>query len=382
MDREIVLAVLVLLVGGPATLSLAWLPASERADPTMRAWTIERRCRQRLWLPFLPTAVVLAALAGWAAIEPKNAEPVPLPLFIAATPFAGIWGRALLRALRSAMPPRETSLAITVGLLRPRAVFADGLVSRLDEGALDAARRHEEAHVRHRDPLRIWLAQFATDLQWPFPSAVRRFRAYLYALELARDEEVREDGVDGADLAAAILAAARVRAQIAGGAGLTGDGAGLRQRVERLLTPLPPVAGAAGCLADPLRIWLAQLATDLQWPTHRAAQRLRIWRHALALARDEEVRTRGVDGADLAAAILAAAQLQLAKSTSASTALSGEGVGLRCRIRRLLRPLLAAPASASSWAARVLVATALAVAVSLGWLHGEAMVRLLLAVGT
>jgi hypothetical protein len=182
-------------------------------------------------------------------MEPENAEPVPLPLFIAATLFAGIWGRGLLRALQSAMARRHTSTAITVGLLRPRAVFAEGFVSCLDEAALDAARQHEAAHVRHRDPLGIWLAQLATDLQWPFPRAMQRLRAYLLALELARDEEVREDGIDGPDLAAAIVAAARMEAQAAGAVGLIGEGARLRVRVERLLTPLPPAGGAVGFFA-------------------------------------------------------------------------------------------------------------------------------------
>ncbi|HVA40400.1 MAG TPA: M56 family metallopeptidase [Candidatus Binataceae bacterium] len=128
----------------------------------------------------------------------------------------------------------------TVGLLKPWIVFSPHLAKALDDRAIEAALEHERAHARHRDPLRIWLAQLATDLQWPWPQAQERFRAWIVALELARDEEARAAGADGSDLAAAILAAARLRqhAIVSPVAALIGEQSVLKQRIACLLNPL------------------------------------------------------------------------------------------------------------------------------------------------
>jgi beta-lactamase regulating signal transducer with metallopeptidase domain len=110
----------------------------------------------------------------------------------------------------------------------------------LDPDALAAALAHERAHVRHRDPFRIWLAQIATDLQGLGPFARRRLDAWLESLEIARDEDARSEGVRGEDLAAAVLAVAKMSAPATGAvAGLTGTQASLASRVRRLLDPLP-----------------------------------------------------------------------------------------------------------------------------------------------
>ena len=94
--------------------------------------------------------------------------------------------------------------------------------------------------MRHRDPLRIWLAQLATDLQWPWPPARKRLSQWLTALELARDEEARAAGVDGTDLAEVILASARFtgQANLSTQAALIGEPSSLKERVTRLLNPL------------------------------------------------------------------------------------------------------------------------------------------------
>jgi beta-lactamase regulating signal transducer with metallopeptidase domain len=131
-----------------------------------------------------------------------------------------------------------------VGLLRPTAIVSPQLIAVLDRRALAAVRAHEEAHARHRDPLRIWVAQLVTDLQWPSPAAAVRLRRWLEALELARDEEARRAGIAGVDLATAILAAARVsagRARRSAIAPLGGEAEALAERIGRLLTPLPQV---------------------------------------------------------------------------------------------------------------------------------------------
>jgi hypothetical protein len=125
--------------------------------------------------------------------------------------------------------------------LKPHIVFAPQLAKRLDDRAIEAALAHERAHVRHRDPLRIWAAQFVTDLQWPWGSAQRRFTSWLAALEEARDDEARAAGVEGADLAAALVGSLRFQSAkcCTGGVGLIGQPQVVQARIARLLRPLP-----------------------------------------------------------------------------------------------------------------------------------------------
>lgn len=240
MDREFVLLLLALAVGGPALLCLGWLRANL---PLLESGQeSERHAWLQLWIPLVPGALVIAMLLGWALLEPDNAESVPWPVAFAALPFATLLVRALVRAVRALLRDPGDGPAVTVGLLRPRVTFSPRLVARLDPAALSAAEQHELAHARHLDPLRIWLAQLATDLMWPWPAASRRFRQWLHALELARDEEARMAGAHGEDLAAAIVAAAQLRVGRSPAstlvAGLLGNEAALKERVRRLLEPM------------------------------------------------------------------------------------------------------------------------------------------------
>ena len=186
--------------------------------------------------------IVAAWLCGWALSSP---DPVParvgIVIFLGCAPLAFAFARACVRAGWAILAsPGETGIA-TVGLLRPRIMVSPALAQRLDPRALHAALEHERAHARHRDPLRIWLGQFATDLQWPRAAATRRFGAWLAALEQARDDEARAAGIDGADLAAAVLDSLRHRVgrDARACAQVTGDGGELRERITRLVQPLP-----------------------------------------------------------------------------------------------------------------------------------------------
>jgi len=240
VDRNLVLGILVLIVCGPMLLAFGLWPA--RRTRHRSGLELERAQWRRLWLPLVPAALTLSVLIGWALQEPNQTDELLRDEagFMAAV-FATVWLRALVRSLIALRGPLQLH-AGTVGLFSPRIVLSRELASRLDEHALAAAREHEAAHVRHRDPLRIWLAQLATDLQWPWPSAKRRLRAWREALELVRDDEARAHGVDGADLAAAVLAAAQLgRARVGyAGAGLADEGEALERRIKRLLAPLQP----------------------------------------------------------------------------------------------------------------------------------------------
>ena len=248
MDREFLLALLALLSTGPALLLSGWWPIAKRRP---RENLTEQKAWKQMWIPLLPAALCVAALAGWALAEPDEAEPLPSGVVVIALSFAFLWARAGLRAIRSARPRQVEPPAAAVGLFWPRAVLSPALEAELDEAARAAARAHEAAHVRHLDPLRIWIAQLVSDLQWPWPQARARFHAWQEALELARDEEARRGGVAGEDLAAAIVAAARLeRAAVAGAgravAGLAGRASILEARIARLLAPMPPAGRPDG----------------------------------------------------------------------------------------------------------------------------------------
>lgn len=247
MERETLLTILLLLLGGLAAQPLAMLP--HRKHPDEAPQPAEHRAWLRLWLPVVPTLLVVAWLCGWALREP---DPVHdrfnhAMLILACLPFAAIVLRAVFRAVHTLVCEPANLPICTVGLLQPRVVFSPFLARALDGRQVRAAWEHERAHVRHRDPLRIWLAQLTTDLQWPWPGARARFDTWLEVLEHARDDEARERGVAGADLAAVVLAVARQATPARSSQGarttieasLLGNAQSLRMRITRLLSPLP-----------------------------------------------------------------------------------------------------------------------------------------------
>jgi hypothetical protein len=255
MERESLLSILTMLLGGMALQPLVWWPFADASD--LPPAQLERRSWRRLWYPLVPTLLVAAWLCGWALQEPDPVrDPLdPWVLLAAWLPFGLIFARAGVRAVWSLLRTPVDCGVSTVGLIQPQVVFSPFLAKQLEDGVIRAALAHEHAHALHRDPLRIWLAQLVTDLQWPWPWAGRRLEVWLEALELARDDEARAAGADGADLAAAVLGSVRYLERIAARpsgmslagtqlahARLIGDPAALRKRVSRLLAPLPPLA--------------------------------------------------------------------------------------------------------------------------------------------
>lgn len=252
MERETLLCLLVTLLGGLALQPLVWWPSAGAAE--MLPAELERRSWRALWYPVVPALVVAAWLCGWAL---RESDPVRDPLgrwvlLAAWLPFGLIFARAVARAVWSLLRnPIDCGIS-TVGLIQPQVTFSPFLAKQLDDGVIRAALAHERAHAIHRDPLRIWIAQLVTDLQWPWPWAGKRLEVWLEALELARDDEARAAGADGADLAEAVLASVRYLERIAprhlgmrlqgtqlAHARLIGDSSKLRKRVSRMLAPLP-----------------------------------------------------------------------------------------------------------------------------------------------
>jgi Zn-dependent protease with chaperone function len=267
VERESLLATLLILLGGLALQAFALWPG--RLKTSSPSGQLELSHWFALWWPTAPALTVAAWLIGWALSQP---DPVPAHvgrwIFLGATLFAFIGLRAIVRAAWALHRSPRVEGIVTVGLLRPRIVVPPELARALDEPAMQAALAHERTHVRHRDPLRIWLAQFVTDLQWPWVPAQRRFTAWLATLEYARDDEARAAGVEGADLAAAVLGSLRFQADLVSAATLIGRPEALQARIARLLRPLPEAAPAsspsylliAGSLA---LVWLTAIALGL-----------------------------------------------------------------------------------------------------------------------
>jgi hypothetical protein len=256
VNRNLVLVTLVLCVCGWQVCLAGLLPFAVRRRESGR--DMERRLWQRLFAPLVPALVLAGLLVGWALQEPSETDEILRPAaFVGGAAIALVWGRAAWRALGALRRPAINLPAATLGLFRPHVVVDEQLRQSLDQGAVQALLAHERAHVAHRDPLRIWLAQLATDLQWCTPTASRRLRAWLDALELARDEEARSAGARGEDLAAAILSAAKLataRSRAAAAPLIDVDeGRNLADRIERLFAPVPPAEPAP-------RPWKAELA--------------------------------------------------------------------------------------------------------------------------
>src|SRR5260370_35958629 len=87
----------------------------------------------------------------------------------------------------------------------------------------------------------MWREQHETDVEWLWPQGQKRFRLWILAIDIARDEQARAAGVDGSDLATGILASARLGRQaiLPANAALISDPSTLRERISRLLEPFP-----------------------------------------------------------------------------------------------------------------------------------------------
>jgi hypothetical protein len=239
MDREYCLTFLIALVGGATLLACAWWPVQDGRLP--RARDLEKIAWRAIWLPIAPALAIASALCGWALLEPDPIpEGMPISLILLSVPFVLLLARAAVRGAWALITDPGDPGTATVGLLRPWIVFSPRLAKSLDDLQIEAALEHERAHARHRDPLRIWLAQLITDLQWPWPQARERMHRWLITLELARDEEARAAGIEGTDLADAIIASARFcqNRNLSARATLTGQGAALKERIARLLEPV------------------------------------------------------------------------------------------------------------------------------------------------
>ncbi len=241
MDREALFALLSLAGLGALVIATGpfFIPRVDRR-PSERTPT-ERDAWRMVCAPGVPILLITCGLIGWAFVEPESAESVPATAIVLALWGAILLTRAALRSVLAILRARGVTGIATVGLIRPRIVVSPDLAVQLAPAQLEAAMAHEHTHCRHRDPLRVLVAQFVTDLSWPWPAGQKRLDRWMFDLECARDDEAVRAGVDGTDLAAAIIrvvkdTAGRPSAPVS----LTGSGAALKLRIERLLRPPAP----------------------------------------------------------------------------------------------------------------------------------------------
>lgn len=100
-------------------------------------------------------------------------------------------------------------LAFCAGLLRPRVWISTGAVAVLASDELEAVLWHEAYHLRHRDPLRIFVARVLAHLLFPFPLIRGLATRFEVAKELDADQEATRAQGGVAGLAGALYALGR-----------------------------------------------------------------------------------------------------------------------------------------------------------------------------
>jgi Zn-dependent protease with chaperone function len=166
--------------------------------------------------------------------------------------------------------------ALTVGLLAPRILVAYALARQLDPAQLTAVLAHEGAHLRRRDPLRVFLLRFLTRVLFWLPTLERLGDEFLEDAEIQADDYAARAGRDGGSVERS-LALASALITLAGaycphpiaepGIGirpLTSTGL-LGRRVRRLAGEVPPIEiratsfGALRALLTLGLVWLSIL---------------------------------------------------------------------------------------------------------------------------
>ncbi len=120
------------------------------------------------------------------------------------------------------------------GVWRPKLLVSSAAVALLDSIEIEAAIRHEVAHINRRDNLKKLVLRFC-----PFPALASLERAWLRAAEIAADDDAACHERAALDLASALLKMARASAPArTPGLGMTllpEHGAPVGARIERLL---------------------------------------------------------------------------------------------------------------------------------------------------
>jgi Zn-dependent protease with chaperone function len=252
-----------LLVSVAAPMALRF---SERITPRAAA-------RFLLILRLLPAGTAMLLVAGLCVpsylwLEPAGAtENIGLWCLAAAVLTVAVWGISLTRAARAVLGSfryirgcrqvgRQASGAVWVvespapvlglaGIIHPRLVMSQGLVSALSKDQLAAALRHERAHGVSRDNLKRLLILLSPDVL-PFVQGFKTLeRGWAKFTEWSADDRaVAGNSRRSLSLAAALVRVARMSPAPEHTplvASLLADGRDLSARIDRLLSmPIAP----------------------------------------------------------------------------------------------------------------------------------------------
>ncbi|NEW07521.1 M56 family metallopeptidase [Paenibacillus sp. SYP-B3998] len=96
-------------------------------------------------------------------------------------------------------------VALTLGVIRPRVVVSTGLLQMLDHRELEAVMEHEKFHVKHRDPLAIFLLSMLSVAMWYFPLFRWVLDKYKIIIEIMADQFALSKRCTTAELGSALL---------------------------------------------------------------------------------------------------------------------------------------------------------------------------------
>ena len=204
-----------------ACSALLTLAASLRALATARAAGSLRRQRAR-------TDRALQPLLALPSVD----APAELASHLRAL---GLEGRTRLIAL-------ETPVALCHGFLRPRLLLSTATLRGLSPAELEAVLRHELAHVRRRDPLRLVGARALADALPTLPILQQMAALAPLAQELAADRAVLATvGPDA--LSGALIKIGDALGPLHGQAVAVGAFSALDARIDQILgAPVPPLS--------------------------------------------------------------------------------------------------------------------------------------------
>jgi Zn-dependent protease with chaperone function len=221
------------LVIAPAWVSQGVLNRALSNLDVVRTW----RGALRFWVTPFAASCLIAYPIVRAALRQREVT----RLFRAAQPagarLAAAARRLGLRALELPTAERECFVA---GVLRPTVFISRGALAALDEAELEAALRHERAHIRGHDTATLFVLSMLRDLApWGKGAALEAFKL---SREAIADREAAA-GAGSLNLAAALLALARPGAAPAAAAVLPmARPDTLRWRLQALLeTDVSPV---------------------------------------------------------------------------------------------------------------------------------------------
>ncbi|KRE35330.1 M56 family metallopeptidase [Paenibacillus sp. Soil724D2] len=99
----------------------------------------------------------------------------------------------------------KAPIAMTIGLWKPRVILSSGLMDMLEPNELCAVIEHEKCHMRHRDPLAIFLLTMISKSMWYIPIFAWMADKYPIMIELRADKYAITQMNQSAHLGSALL---------------------------------------------------------------------------------------------------------------------------------------------------------------------------------